>query len=229
VIWTLGGKGSSFKMGTGASFAFQHDVRVRSAGAIVLTAFDDGAGPPTVHAQSRAITLRVDRRRRTAKLVRENKHSPALLANYEGDTQLLEDGDEFVGWGQQPYFTEFDRSGRVVLDGRFVDTNSSYRVFRFRWRGSPSTPPAVFASVSGPRTTVFASWNGATEVRAWRVLGGARPRALRSIGSATRRGFETQVAVASEPYIAVQALAEDGRVLGTSKVIRTDAASPPGA
>ena len=32
IMWTLGGKSSSFKLGAGASFAFQHDVRVRAAG-----------------------------------------------------------------------------------------------------------------------------------------------------------------------------------------------------
>jgi hypothetical protein len=223
VIWTLGGKGSSFKMENGASFAFQHDVRVRPGEFMTLTAFDDGAGPPAVHAQSRAITLRIDRRQRTAKLVRADTHYPALLANYEGDTQRLEDGGDFVGWGEQPYFTEFDRSGRIVLDGRFVDANSSYRVFRFPWRGTPDTPPSVAGSVSGPRMTVYASWNGATEVRTWRVLGGTSPSTLRWVTTSARQGFETQIAVTSQPYVAVQALGADGRVLGTSKVIRTGA------
>jgi hypothetical protein len=66
-------------------------------------------------------------------------------------------------------------------------------------------------------------------VAAWRVLGGTGAGALRSVGSAARQGFETAIPVASEPYVAVQALAADGRVLGTSKVIRTGAGSPSGA
>jgi hypothetical protein len=223
VIWTLGGRRSSFRMGSGAAFAFQHDVRLRSDDGRMVTAFDDGAGPPTVHAQSRAITLRLDRRRGIAELVGENKHSPALLANYEGDAQLLSNGDEFVGWGQQPYFTEFDPQGRVVYDGRFVDNNSSYRVYRLPWRGTPRTPPAVSTSPRGARIMVYASWNGATDVAAWRVLAGASAGALRAAGTAARRGFETRITVASAPYVAVQALAGDSRVLGVSKVIRTGA------
>ena len=60
IIWTLGGKDSSFKLGRGASFAFQHDVRVRAYGDQFLTMFDDGAGPPYVHSQSRALKLELN-------------------------------------------------------------------------------------------------------------------------------------------------------------------------
>ena len=51
INWTLGGKQSSFRMGAGAQFAFQHDVRLRPGN--LVTMFDDGAGPPAVHKQSR--------------------------------------------------------------------------------------------------------------------------------------------------------------------------------
>ena len=44
VIWRLGGKRSSFRMGPGTRFAFQHDVRVHPGN--LVTVFDDGAGPP---------------------------------------------------------------------------------------------------------------------------------------------------------------------------------------
>jgi hypothetical protein len=229
VIWTLGGKRSSFKMGPGTSFAFQHDVRARSRDGTIVTAFDDGAGPPTVHNQSRAITLRLDRRRGTAELIRQDEHSPSLLANYEGNAQLLDDGDEFVGWGQQPYFTEFDPSGHVVFDGRFVDGNSSYRVFRLPWRGTPWIPPALAAAPAGAQMNVYASWNGATDVTAWRVLGGASSDRLRALGTAAKQGFETRIQVASAPYVCVQALSGDGRVLGSSKVLRTGASASPSA
>jgi hypothetical protein len=228
VLWTLGGKHSSFKMGRGAAFAFQHDVRVRSDDGTVVTVFDDGAGPPTVHSQSRAITLRLDHRRRTATLMRQSAHSPGLLANYEGNTQLLDGGDQFVGWGQQPYFTEFDPSGHVVFDGHFVDANSSYRVFRFPWVGTPKTPPSIAASSTGGRAVVYASWNGATEVSAWRVLGGSSRDSMRSLGTARKQGFETQISVASAPYVCVQALSAKGRVLGTSKVVPIGASAGAG-
>ncbi len=229
VIWTLGGKQSTFKMGSGTKFAFQHDVRVHAGDDETVSAFDDGAGPPTVHSQSRAIVLRLDQRRRTASLVTQNEHSPALLASYEGNTQLLADGDEFVGWGQQPYFTEFDAHGRIVFDGRFVDANSSYRVYRLPWQGTPTTTPAIAASSNGSSTVVYASWNGATDVAYWRVLGGKSASGLSVIGKMARQGFETQLTVAREPYVAVQAVAASGRVLSTSKTVAPGAAGTAGA
>ena len=45
-MWTLGGKDSNFKLGPGASFAFQHDVRARASGDALVSMFDDGAGRP---------------------------------------------------------------------------------------------------------------------------------------------------------------------------------------
>jgi hypothetical protein len=223
VIWSLGGKESTFKMGAGTAFAFQHDVRVHPGEEDTVTMFDDGAGPPAIHSQSRAIALRIDRSARTVQLAAEDVHSPALLANFEGNTQMLASGDAFVGWGQQPYFTEFDPRGRIVFDGRFIDANTSYRVYRLQWQGTPATPPAIAASSSGPNTTVYASWNGATEVASWRVLGGKTVSRLSVIRTVPKRGFETQISVNGEAYVEVQALAANGRVLGTSKTIASGA------
>jgi hypothetical protein len=225
VIWTLGGNQSSFKMGPGTSFAFQHDVRVHPGDDQIVTAFDDGAGPPTVHAQSRAVVLRLNPARKTVKLVRQDEHSPALLADFEGNTQTLKDGDRFVGWGEQPYFTEFDSKGQIVFDGRFIDTNTSYRVYRLPWSGTPTTPPAITASSSGSNTTVYASWNGATNVASWKVLGGKSASSLSVVRTVSKQGFETQIAVTGEPYVAVEAMAANGKVLGTSKTIASGATS----
>jgi len=59
----------------------------------------------------------------------QRNHSPPLLTRYEGNLQELPGGDSLIGWGQQPFFTLFDSRGRTVLDGRFVGTTSSYRVY----------------------------------------------------------------------------------------------------
>ncbi|HUA49068.1 MAG TPA: arylsulfotransferase family protein [Solirubrobacteraceae bacterium] len=219
-VWTLGGKRSTFKLGTGVKFAFQHDVRVHAKGDPTVTLFDDGGGPPRVHRQSRAIRVRIDGKQKTATLVAQDVHSPALAASFEGNVQDLRGGDEFVGWGQQPYFTEYDRSGQVVFDARFVGNNSSYRAYRFQWTGTPAAPPDIAASAAGANTTVYASWNGATGVASWRVLAGATPNQLRPVSTAAKQGFETQIEVPAAGYVAVQALGARGRTLGTSKVVQ---------
>jgi len=219
IVWTLGGKSSSYKLSSSAVFAFQHDVRVHPTGDTTVTLFDDGAGPPKVHAQSRGITVRLDDKDMTATLVSEDLHSPALAAAFEGNLQRLSNGDEFVGWGQQPYFTEYDSHGNMVFDGRFVDANSSYRAYRFPWTGTPADLPAVAASTTGTTTNVYVSWNGATEVASWRVLAGASTDALEVVTTAGKQGFETQIPIAAQPYVAVQALNSAGRELATSSVV----------
>jgi hypothetical protein len=154
----------------------------------------------------------------TATRISQSEHAPPLLAAFEGNAQTLVNGDEFVGWGQQPNFTEFNGRAQAVFDGHFVGNNSNYRAYRFPWSAQPADLPAVSGDVgAGPFTTVHASWNGATDVAAWRVLAGASPAALRTVGTAPRHGFETAITVpGGNRYAAVQALDLSGRTLATS-------------
>jgi hypothetical protein len=72
--------------------------------------------------------------------------------------------------------------------------------------------------------TVYASWNGATDVAGWRVLGGATPRTLTPVGNAKKNGFETAIHVHSEPrYLAVEAVDTRGRVLRETAAAQTPA------
>jgi hypothetical protein len=207
-------------MGKGTTFAFQHDVRVQAQSDQFVTLFDDGAGPPNVHSQSRAVELSLKFKPMLATLVSQRVHSPALLAEFEGNVQQLPDFDDFVGWGQQPYFTEYDRRGKLVFDGRFVGNTSSYRTYAFPWSGTPAVPPAVAANTSGRTTSVYASWNGATGVAAWRVLSGTSASALRPTRTVTDTNFETSTKIAAAAYVAVQALDAHGHVLATSPTVR---------
>ena len=58
VAWRLGGKRSSFAMGPGATFWFQHHITPLDANTVSI--FDDGGAPPQKEAQSRAILLDLD-------------------------------------------------------------------------------------------------------------------------------------------------------------------------
>ncbi len=107
----------------------------------------------------------------------------------------------------------------MVFDARFVDSNSSYRAYRFPWVGRPTAPPAVAATSSGATTNVYVSWNGATQVTSWRVLAGSSASSLQAVATATKQGFENQIPVAAQPYVAVQALDAAGRTLATSSVV----------
>ena len=218
-LWTLGGKHSSFRMGPGTGFAFQHDVRSQAPGDTAVTLFDDGAGLPVVHRASRGLELGLDFRHWTARVLRQWFHSPPLLADFEGNLQQLTGQDQMIGWGQQPYFTEYDEAGHPLLDGRFVGNTSSYRAYAFPWSGTPADSPAVLATTSAGNTTVFVSWNGATGVAAWRVLAGSLPSNLAAVATAPRTSFETPIRVAAAPYVAVQALDSSGNTLATSPTV----------
>jgi hypothetical protein len=218
IVWTLGGKHSSFAMGPGASPAWQHDVREQSDGTISF--FDNGA-TPKVHPQSRAIVLALDHSHMTATLVWSFAHSPALLAPSQGDFQPLAGGDWLVGWGQAPYFSELAPDGQIMFDAHLPAAYQSYTVFKFPWSGDPTQPPRVAVRSRPHGAVVYASWNGATAVAQWRVLAGASPRALAPLAAAPRSGFETAVAIPLAPrYLAVQALGAQGQVLGASATIR---------
>jgi hypothetical protein len=220
VIWTLGGRHSSFRMRSGSTFALQHDVRIRSAHDWFVTVFDDGDGPPRTNGQSRGLKLFLDVKHMTAARVAEFDHAPPLLSGFEGNYQQLQGGDQFFGWGQQPYFSEFNSRGQMVFDGHFIDGEASYRAYRFMWSGAPQTLPSVAVSGNGRTMSVYASWNGATNVASWRVLAGSSAGALRAVATAAKRGFETGITVGTQSYVAVQALDSHGHTLATSPTVR---------
>jgi Arylsulfotransferase (ASST) len=213
IVWTLGGKASDFRMGRGAQFAWAHDARRQADGSITI--FDNGAAPK-VREQSRGLVLGVRRRRVT--LHRAYTHPGKLLTHIAAGLQRLPNGNALIGWGAAAHFSEHTRSGRLLFDARFTDPeNQTYRAYRFPWTGRPADAPQVSASGG----TVYASWNGATEVRRWRVLAGPTPEALAPVTTAARTGFETRIAVDGEqPFVAVEALGAGGEALGRSGAVR---------
>jgi hypothetical protein len=217
VAWRLGGKQSSFAMGAGAAPAFQHDVREEPDGTI---SFFDNGGTPKVHSQSRVIVLSLNRQKMTASLVSSFTHTPALSAPSQGDFQPQGNGNWFVGWGQEPYFSEFAPEGKLLFDAHLPALYQSYTVLKFPWVGDPTQPPRlVVRAGSHGGIVAYVSWNGATAVTQWALLGGASPHALSPLAVAPRSGFETSIASPSTPYLAVQALGAQGQVLSTSATV----------
>ena len=142
IMWRLGGAKSSFRMGRGTHFCFQHDARRSRPGEISL--FDNSAGPPFLRKRSRAVRLRVDERSKRVSLRSAFVH-PGILAPNQGSTRVQPNGNVFVGWGAAPVFSEFSSSGRLLLDGRLTRGKGNYRAVRAQWTGSPTTPPSIAA------------------------------------------------------------------------------------
>jgi hypothetical protein len=221
VIEQIGGKHGNTKLGPGTSTAFQHDAEEQPNG--LITVFDNG-GVPMVHPQSRALVLSLNAKTRTETLVSQFEHSKPLKAGSQGNMQVLPNGNVLIGWGPEPYVSEYSASGKLLWDAIMAGKTNSYRAYRFGWTGTPTGSPSVAAaragSGQGATTNVYASWNGATTIASWRVLGGTLPSALSPVGSGAFTGFESAIAIAGQPaYVAVQALDGSGNVLGTSAAI----------
>ena len=218
ILTRIGGKRSNLKLAAGAATAFQHDASVLADGTISV--FDNG-GVPAVHRQSRALLLAVNPQTRTDSLVAQFVHPKPLSSGSQGNAQPLPDGNLFIGWGAQPYFSEFTASNQLVYDAHWHGSYQSYRAYRFTWTGAPPHGPAlaVTAAHSGA-LSAYVSWNGDTRTASWRVLAGSSPHGLQPVAAVARAGFETTIAVPGKPrYLAVQGLDADGNVLGTSSTV----------
>lgn len=217
VVEQIGGPHGDTRLGPGASTAFQHDAEEQPGG--LITVFDNG-GVPMVHPQSRALVLSLNTKTRSETVVGQYLHSPAMKAGSQGSVQVLPGGNVFVGWGPEPYLSEYTASGALVWDAILAGKTNSYRAYRSPWTGTPTGSPSVAAEASGANTNVYASWNGATAIATWRVLAGAAPSALAPVGGGAFTGFETTLPIAGQPlYVAVQALDAAGDVLGTSSAV----------
>jgi hypothetical protein len=226
ILWRLDGKRGDFRMDPRSRTRYQHDARRRPDG--TLTIFDNGeAGENSL---SRVVAVKLDEEAMRADLVREYVHTGRPLCVTQGNAQTLPNGNAFVGWGSEPGFSEFHEGGELLFDANFPAGVESYRAFRFPWVGRPAEEPAV-AAEPGPspgEISVHASWNGATEVVSWEVLAGPSPDRMRTLGVASRTGFETSVAARTEDrYVRVRALDRRGGTLGSSPVVRTGELSHP--
>jgi len=216
VAWRLGGKRSTFALGPGVAFAYQHDASRLADGDISL--FDDEGAPP-VKPPSRGEVIHIDPVAKSATLVSQFSRTNGPLATAsQGNLQALPDGGWLVGWGGLPNITEFNALGETTYDAQLPTGEDSYRVYRLPWEGEPASSPAIAAVKARGATTVYASWNGATAVADWQLLAGASANRLAPASTVVRNGFETAIAAPAASFYEVNALGAEGRVLASSRV-----------
>jgi hypothetical protein len=201
IMWRLGGRSSDFTMGPGVFFMYQHDARGHADG--TLTLFDDGPGPSSQ--QARALRLGLDLADKHAIVLEEYAHPQALDVSAMGNAQVLADDGMLVGWGTQPYITEFGAGGDVRFDAKFEGDAWNYRAYRSPWVGAPAQPPAISVRRHVAAVTVYASWNGSTNTAFWRVAGGGHTKTVPATG------FETAIELRGRPPASVTVTALDAR------------------
>lgn len=243
IEWTLSGNPtlSSFTLPANAAFEWQHDVELHNGN--VISVFDDACceivglnangttklGPPS--GPSRALVLKLNLTAHTGSFVSQYLRAKGVSFDtvFLGNTDLLGDGNVAVGWGNQPYFSEFSKSGKLLLYGAWPIPDISYRTYVQNWVGIPYFPPSGAVRTSRGKATVYASWDGDTQVTGWRVLAGSNAKTLKAVATASKTGFETTIPLTST-YRAykVQALDGKGHVLRTSNAFPAKTSSSPG-
>lgn len=226
ITWRLGGKNSSFTMGDNTDFSWQHDNRWRSDDTISL--FDNAASDWQSDAEyARGMLLKIDTEQMTADLEKEWLPWNQTVSVSQGNLQILDNGNAVIGWGHQPFFQEYDSDGNVLWAARFgVGDVQSYRAYRFEWTGHPRTSPTIAVSGTSDNITVYASWNGATEIQSWQLLGSTNdaPQDAIELSTVTKNDFETVISYTDGgyDYFQVAALNQDGDTLAFSSFMNTD-------
>jgi hypothetical protein len=129
-----------------------------------------------------------------------------------GNYEPLKDGGAFVGFGEQPFLSLFNKKGTLIFDGEFPSPDIAYRSYLQQWVGTPLTKPSAVSTSGG----IAVSWNGATQVKQWRLVGPSG----QTLATKPRDGFETTIPLQSSATgVKVQALSAAGKVLGTSNAV----------
>jgi hypothetical protein len=206
-VWRLGGKRSDFTPAKAVKFRFQHDAELHSDGTLSL--FDNGA-IPKVEPFTRPLVLKLDQQARTASIAKTFVHPAKISSPFEGDLELLPDGGALVGWGGVRKVTEFTPDAKVRFEMK-LPYGDTYRAYRFPWGGRPGDKPAV-ALESG---TVYASWNGKSDVASWEVRDGDTV-----VAHHVWSGLETAIPLTgSHDKVTVRALDASGRTIGVSGAV----------
>jgi len=222
--WTLGGSAGDFRMGEGAPFAWQHDARRAPDG--TLTLLDNHAGGHEDDASSRGLRLALDEEAMTAEVAAEYLPPAERKSSSMANAQQLPDGNMHIGWGARPSYSEFTPDGELIYDvchgdecygGEYEGGGGSYRAYKSAWSGQPVSDPDVVVQGDEGERVAYVSWNGATEVTHWRLVTGPDADSASERAVVGRTSFETVITVpGEEPYLAVEALDADGRVLGST-------------
>jgi hypothetical protein len=234
IMWRMGGAGHATDFEQDFTFSKQHDIKfLESNGTRHVVSFLNNGSDELSNDENVSCALIIEIETgtvpKTARVLRRYNRPDNDLTRLRGNAQVLPNNHMFVGWSQNGYISEHSAEGDVLMTAEFVsDRFSTYRAYKFPFVGRPSAPPDLIAHVWGTDeshmvTTVYVSWNGATDVASWNFYA----RALESgvpvfVGSTNKTDFESMHILSGYlDFITAEAVDAQGEVLGTSEIQRT--------
>jgi hypothetical protein len=211
INWQLGGKHSTFSLGKGVQFAFQHDVEMSDPSTVRF--MNNNGDGVTTDGLTSIQWVHLDFEHKAATLIRNQLHPGNIGGNKAtGNVQQLPDGDVFGSWGSTRHISEFAPDGTMVYDA--VVGVHTPRAFLSPWTGAPDGNPNL--TIAG--TSATAEWNGATNVAQWRLLQGQRTDILKPASTVPWNGLDTVIPISGNQgdYYQLQALDASGAVIGLS-------------
>ena len=207
-------------MGPGTGTAWQHDARWQPDR--TLTMFDNGVVAARGTPSRASIHERIDWTHPHRLADRPLRAHPAAADRQPGQRPGAEQ-TAARSWAGANSRTSANSTPPVrSCSTRTSRLQQSYRAYTFPWTGArPVRRSLAVSPSSGEANTVYASWNGATGVSAWRVLAGPNPAQLSTIATAQREGFQTAIPVHnSQSDFEVQAIGPSGQTLSTSAPVQ---------
>jgi hypothetical protein len=128
VLWKLGGTRGEYRFVNDPKngFSKQHYARILSNGNLLL--FDNGFdGTPQ---ESRAVEYKLDHTAKTATMVWEYRHSPALFSRFVGNVNRLSNDNTWVGFGLVGEVTEVSHAGNVIWDAQLEISGTNWSAYR---------------------------------------------------------------------------------------------------
>lgn len=214
------------------NFSRQHYARIQSENSqgMVISIIDNAASKAEtfVTAEESAlliIELNTSSTPMTATLLERLPAPKGTHAEAGGNAQIFENGNRWINWVHGALITEHTEHGELVWQAEWLSKRwNSYRAYKFNFTGDPMERPvaksfATAKSAGGLATTVYVSWNGATEVKTWRV----HAPDGKVLAESNRTGFETAVVCdGHHPRVYVEALDKFGQNLSESETQDTE-------
>mmetsp|Transcript_13476 Transcript_13476/g.38868 ORF Transcript_13476/g.38868 Transcript_13476/m.38868 type:complete len:351 (+) Transcript_13476:231-1283(+) len=241
VLWRLGGKGGDFRIinDNRGQFVGQHDVREIEESQITM--FDNSVRNDKSSGSARGLQYQLsfdsDGCPTKARLV--NAYDTGIRSFAMGSYRRMANGNGVYCLGLRknkngtvgiPFYMEVTIDGEELIRMEWTTPHTfTYRTVKAPWIGTPTWPPKALLDDNNPAKALrlHFSWNGATEVKKWRIVTGESERSppTEVLVDVEKTQFEHWVEVPDGAekcqYFQAIALGAEGKEMSRSPVVQT--------